>query len=99
MQQQRYQPAEWKGSKKTYDHVRSVIAERWGEEEAEKYDPLVNCFTSSTWHYKGYLIKKGEHAIKSSTIIEDEEEVNGEKTVKRIPKTVNLFYYLQVEKI
>jgi hypothetical protein len=99
MQQLKYQPAEWKGSKKTYDHVRSVIAQRWGEEEAEKYDPLVNCFTGATWHSKGYLIKKGEKAIKSETVIEREtEDENGEITVNRIPRIVNLFYIKQVEK-
>jgi hypothetical protein len=100
MQQQRYQPAQWKGSVKTANHVREEIANRWGEEEAEKYDPLVNCFTGATWHSMGYLIKKGEHAIKSETVIErEEEDENGEKTVKRIPRTVNLFYIKQVEKI
>lgn len=99
MSVQKYQPAQWKGSVKTYEHVKHEIANRWGEEEAEKYDPLVNCFTGATWHSKGYLIKKGEHAIKSSTIIEDEEEEDGKKTVKRIPKTVNLFYIKQVEKV
>src|SRR2546427_3141187 len=98
MNKTQFKPSEWKGSLKTYDKVRQEIANRWGEEEADKYNPLANCFTAPTWHSKGYYIKKGEHAIKSSTVLEKEEVEGEEVHVKQIPRAVNLFYIKQVEK-
>jgi hypothetical protein len=38
MTQQLSEGAHWRGSDKTKDLVRKQIAERWGEEEAKKYD-------------------------------------------------------------
>jgi len=94
------QLAQWKGSEKTADAVRSVIAKRWGEEEANNYDPTKNCFTFQTWKAKGYHVKKGEKAIRSMTLVEatDSQTQDGEeqKTV-RYPKAVSLFYIKQVE--
>src|SRR5438034_3751529 len=96
MTQQVYVPAQWKGSIKTADAVRQEIAKRWGDEEAEKYDPLANCFTFKTWLTKGYVVKKGEKAIRSMTLVEVED--TSEKGEKRTyPKTVFLFYIRQVE--
>jgi hypothetical protein len=93
--------AHWRGSEKTADHVRKVIAQRYGEEEAKTYDPQVNCFTYQTWRKLGYYVKKGEKAIRSMTLIEDKDQniKEGEQTeVIRYPKTVYLFYIKQVEK-
>ena len=93
--------AEWKGSVKTADAVRQEIAKRYGAEEAAKYSPLANCFTFRTWKAKGYFVKKGEKAIRSTTLIEkeDKDTKEGRETEKRTyPKTVNLFYIKQVEK-
>jgi hypothetical protein len=97
--------AHWRGSAKTADAVRDEIARRWGEEEAAKYDPLTNCFTIQTWNKLGYRVKKGEKAIRSityveandqaETIREDEED---EPEVRTYPKTVYLFYRIQVER-
>ncbi len=95
---QTQQLSQWKGSLNTADHVRQVIAERWGEEAAEGYNPLLNCFTFQTWWAKGYVVKKGEKAIKSYTLKETTVIENGEEVQKRYFKPVNLFYYLQVEK-
>ena|SRR6266487_2844002 len=95
------QLAVWRGSIKTADAVREEIARRYGAEEAVKYDPLKNCFTFHTWKAKGYFVKKGEKAIRSTTLIEEEDEnaKEGEQTAKRTyPKTVYLFYIKQVEK-
>ncbi len=89
----------WKGSEKTAGHVREEIEKRWGREEAEKYDPLINCYTGATWHSMGYLINKGEHAIKSITLVDKEVEEDGKKVIRQIPKTVNLFYRKQVHRI
>jgi hypothetical protein len=103
-QQQLKTLAHWCGSEKTADAVREEIAQRWGDEEAAKYDPLTNCFTIQTWNKLGYRVKKGEKAIRSITYVEakdpitatdDEEE---EKDTVKYPKTVYLFYRTQVEK-
>jgi len=93
--------AEWKGSEQTAHAVRQEIAIRWGEEEAQKYDPRQNCFTFRTWRAKGYHVKKGEKAIRSITLIEKEDPhaKEGESYEKKTyPKTVYLFYIKQVEK-
>ncbi len=87
----------WKGSENTAESVRKQILSRWGEEEAGKYDPKCNCLTFKQWHAHGYLVKKGEKALKSITIIEKRNE-KGE-VVEKYPKTVNLFYVRQVEEM
>jgi hypothetical protein len=65
----KYEPSYWKGSEHTAAMVAAQIAARWGEEEAENYDPETNCFTYNTWRLKGYHVKRGEHALISTTII------------------------------
>ncbi len=92
--------AHWRGSEKTADAVRDEIAFRWGDDEAENYDPMTNCFTFATWKALGYRVKKGEKAIRSVTYVEvkDVTEEGEEVVIRRYPKTVFLFYILQVEK-
>jgi hypothetical protein len=92
------QLSQWKGSVHTADHVRQEIAARWGEDEAEKYNPLINCFTFATWWAKGYAVKKGEHGIRSYTIKTVIVEEDDKPVEKQYMKTCYLFYYLQVEK-
>ena len=95
------QLAVWRGSVKTAEAVREEIAKRYGEEEAENYDPQVNCFTLPTWNKLGYIVRKGEKAIRSMTLIEkaDPNAKEGEQTeVIKYPKTVYLFYIKQVTK-
>ncbi len=100
MTQQVYGQAHWKGSRKTEDIVRKQIAERWGEKEAEKYDPQTNCFTFHTWWEKGYVVKKNERALRSYTLLEEKvvDEHGKEQMNERHIKTVFLFYYLQVQR-
>jgi len=101
MTQQIQELAHWKGSLKTADAVRQEIANRWGAQEADNYNPTKNCFTFKTWLAKGYVVKKGEKAIRSMTLVEvkDENGEKGEETeVRKYPKTVYLFYIKQVEK-
>ena len=95
---QTQQISQWRGSLNTAEHVRQEIALRWGNEEAGKYDPLKNCFTFPTWWAKGYVVKKGEKAIKSYTLKAATVTENGENVVKKYFKPVNLFYRVQVEK-
>ena len=91
----------WRGSEKTADQVREEIARRYGEEEAEEYDPQTNCFTLPTWNKLGFKVRKGEKAIRSITLIEkkDPNAKEGEQTeIIKYPKTVYLFYIKQVKK-
>lgn len=92
----------WQGSQKTVLMVRNQIAERFGEEEAEKYDPENNCFTYQTWRVKGYFVKKGEKALRSFTLVKAPgiADIAGatEESGTTYPKSVCLFYILQVEK-
>jgi hypothetical protein len=105
LQQQLKTLAHWRGSEKTADAVREEIARRWGDEEAEKYDPLTNCFTIGTWNQLGYRVKKGGKAIRSITYVEGTDQTDTdadgddeESDVRTYRKTVYLFYRTQVEK-
>lgn len=94
----KYEESHWKGSLHTAALVMAQIAERWGEEEAAKYDPETNCFTYNTWRIKGYHVKKGEKGLLSTTIVTlGEDDGDGGKPAS-YPKRVFLFYYLQVER-
>jgi len=91
----------WRGSEKTAEQVREEIARRYGEDEAEEYDPQTNCFTLNTWNKLGYVVRKNEKSIRSITLIEkkDPNAKEGEDAeVKRYPKTVYLFYIKQVKR-
>jgi len=88
----------WTGSENTSNIVRKQIAERWGEEEAERYDPRHNCLTFKAWLENGYIVRKGEKAIKSFIIIEKKDKETG-KVVERHLKNVFLFYEKQVEPV
>ena len=87
----------YKGSVATKKMVAAQIKERWCEEEVKNYHPESNCLTFRAWSEAGYRVKKGEKALKSITYVEKEDE-NGE-VVSTYPKTVNLFYIKQVEKV
>lgn len=84
------------GSEMTRDMVRAQIAERWGEDEAEKYDPYTNARTYAQWTKLGYRVKKAQTALRSTTFL-DARNQRGEPI--KIPRTVCLFYRLQVEKV
>ncbi|HBV01728.1 MAG TPA: hypothetical protein DEF00_05120 [Candidatus Taylorbacteria bacterium] len=82
------------GSPTTRESVRAQIVERFGKKAAMEYDPYTNCFTFAKWSSMGYRIKPGEKALRSVTYIEMKDE-KGE-VIKKIPRTVYLFYFLQV---
>jgi hypothetical protein len=84
-------------SKKTYENVKSQIIMRYGEAEAEVYNPKTNCLTFNAWVSQGYCVKKGEKAFRS-IIVKPEIDLEG-KTIHRKSFFINLFYYLQVVKI
>ena len=85
------------GSELTRALVQAQIAERWGNAEAQNYDPYSNAFTFAQWLKRGYRVIKGQRALHSVTyrIVKD---ATGE-IVKRLPKTVHLFYIKQVQKM
>jgi len=86
----------WTGSESTLNLVKKQIAERWGEYEADRYNPKENCLTFKGWQRNGYIVKKGEKALKSFVIVEKKDKETG-KVIERTPKRINLFYELQVE--
>jgi len=86
----------WTGSENTSDLVRKQIAERWGEDEAKRYNPFVNCFTFNGWLKNGYVVRKDEKAIRSFIIVEKKDKKTG-AVIERRPKTIYLFFDLQVE--
>ena len=91
----------YKGGK-TQEFVRLVIAQRWGETEGEKYNPLKNCFTYRGWIQRGFVVKKGEKAIPSYTFIKEKlvDPETGEKVGEEShKKRVCLFYKLQVKSL
>lgn len=87
----------WKGSERTAALVKSQIKERWGSKEAESYDPFLNALTYAKWQSIGFQVKKNEKALRSMTLIEKKDGKGN--IVRKYPKTVFLFYHLQVEKI
>ena len=86
----------WTGSENTFNLVQKQIAERWGQEEADRYDPKENCLTFRQWLVNGYIVRKGEKALKSFVIVEKKDKKTGE-IIERLPKRINLFYEKQVE--
>ena len=87
----------YKGSEKTYEMVKEQIESRWGEAEAESYDPNTDCAPYGSWLLCGYRVRKGEKALKSITFVEVKDEKDN--IVRKIKRTVNLFHKRQVEKV
>lgn len=86
----------YKNSQQTKSLVLKQILDKYGTNEARKYDPLTNCFTFNGWKERGYQVKKGEKALKSSIFIKYTDK---DGNTKAGYKNINVFYYLQVEKI
>ncbi len=86
----------WTGSENTSDLVRKQIAERWGEDEAKRYNPFANCFTFNGWLKNGYVVRKDEKAIRSFIVIEKKDKKTGAVVERRL-KTIYLFFDVQVE--
>lgn len=87
----------YKGSEKTYELVKEQIQERWGAECAEAFDPHTDAMPYSSWVAHGYMVTKGQKALKSITFVEVKDEKDN--IVRKIKRTVNLFHKSQVEKI
>ena len=86
----------WTGSESTLNLVKKQIAQRWGEDEANRYNQKENCLTFKDWLKNGYIVKKGEKTLKSFVIVEKKDKETG-KVIEKTPRSINLFYELQVE--
>ncbi len=86
----------YRGSEKNYEMVKEQIAKRWGEEVAEDFDPHTDAMPYSSWVAYGFIVKKGQKALKSITFLEVKDK--DDKVVRKIKRTVNLFHKRQVEK-
>lgn len=83
------------GSVTTRESVKKQIEERWGKEEAERYNPRENCFTFAKWASMGARILPWQKSLKSTTFV---EVVGADGKKKTYKKTCNLFFDLQVRK-
>ena len=90
-------PTNFSGSEVTRTMVRDEIALRWGEEEADRYDPYSNARTFAQWLVLGYRVRKGEKAIRSFVLIEQKDQSG--KIIKRYKRNILLFYVKQIEKL
>jgi len=89
-------PTNYRGSVENYLAVMEQIRNRWGDDEAKRYDPKRNARTYAAWREAGLRVKRGETALKSTTFIPIENE-RGE-VIDTYKKTISLFYYLQLER-
>jgi len=87
----------WTGSEFTSEYVRRQILARWGEKEANNYNPKCNCLTFNRWLKSGFKVKKGEKSLKSFIVIEQKDQYG--KVIRQLPKRIHLFYACQVEKV
>lgn len=87
----------YRGSRDTYRKTAAEVAARWGEDEVKNYCPYTTMMTWAQWRKAGYVVRKNQKAIKSTTIVERTDE-NG-NVIAKYPRTVNLFYIKQVEPI
>ena len=87
----------FRGSETTAKMVREQLAERFGPEVAEDYNPYENVATLRTWGQHGYRVKKGEKALRSITMVEKKDK-NGE-VIKRYPRRVSFFHISQCERV
>ena len=87
----------YRGSEKTREMIKNQLIERYGEDEANLYNPEENVRTYKSWKEEGFLVKKGEKALRSVTFVEVEDKSGN--IINKYPKNVCLFYIKQVEKI
>ncbi len=87
----------YRGSETTYEMVKEQIAERWGEDVAEAFDPKCDAMPYTAWAEYGYTVRKGEKALKSITFLEVVDKET--KIVRKVKRCINLFHRRQVDKV
>lgn len=85
------------GSEATKAMLCRQIEERWGKSELKNYNPHHNARTYKSWILAGFKVRKNEKALKSITYVETKDPTG--KVVKKVRRSVSLFYYRQVEPI
>src|SRR3989344_9244553 len=85
------------GSPVTRSLISDQISARWGKSELKNYDPYHNARTFKSWLKLGFKVRKGEKALRSITYVQVTDPVDG-RVIKRIKRSVFLFYYKQVER-
>ena len=85
------------GSEVTKTLIENQIIEKYGPSELKNLDCYHNVRTYKSWVQAGFKVRKGEHALKSITMVED-KDTNG-NILKKYRRPVFLFYYRQVEPI
>jgi hypothetical protein len=85
----------WRGSEKTAEQMREQIRERFGEKVAKTYDPKTHVMSLRHWSRFGVRIKPGESALRTYTLIENDQKEEGEQ--KSIRRTIPVFHYLQTD--
>jgi hypothetical protein len=93
----------FKGSVNNMAITKQAIAEKYGEVEAQKYDPRGNCFTERLWKKRGFKVKKGEEPIARIPTLKrfsNRDSGTGEVSVSGArPASAKLYYILQVEPV
>lgn len=83
----------WRGSEKTAENMRQQIRERFGEKAAKEYDPKIHVLSLRRWSEFGIRVRKGESALRTYTIIEDDKDAEGKSFRRSLP----VFHYLQTD--
>lgn len=84
----------WRGSEKTAEQMRQQVKERFGDKAAKEYDAKRHVMSLKQWGRFGIKIKAGETALKTYTVIENDDET-GE--AKRVRRSIPVFHYLQTD--
>ncbi len=93
----RNQNAKWTNSETSYNLVVSQIKKKWGKDEVTLHNPKRSCFTFSKWLKHGYMVKKGQKAIRTYSVMDITNE--DEQVIATLQIPVNLFYRKQVTKL
>ncbi|MCK9186793.1 hypothetical protein M0P48_05170 [Candidatus Gracilibacteria bacterium] len=89
--------SEYTGSEATRLMVEEQIKAKYGVSEIKNLDCYHNMRTFKSWANLGFKIRRGEHAFKSITYVEQKDPSGN--VIKKYRRPVSLFYYRQIEPI
>ena len=90
-------PTPYRGSENTANMVREQLKQKYNAKVANDYDPYFSCRTYRNWRKIGYIVKKGEKALKSIVVLEEKDDAG--RVIKTYPKVISLFHLSQVERL
>ncbi|MCX6713271.1 MAG: hypothetical protein NTY66_03640 [Candidatus Vogelbacteria bacterium] len=85
----------YRGSPHTYEDVKKQIAERFGVDVAERFDPYMDARSFKSWIQLGFVVRRGERALSSLVIVEKKDKDGN--VIRKYPKRISLFHRLQVQ--